>query len=155
MLFKWLWKPVFIIDSDAGSLRLADVWMLQVDTWQDLTDTCQDPNCSACHSKITAFVAQHCSSDASSFRDFSFLSPVPQRYICCQSVLFLSSLSHLCSPGYLGQLSFSCFSSLSDFKKVPLEIISSFLYLQIISFTTLLLFWNCFSYVSGVFYSYT
>lgn len=47
------------------------------------------------------------------------------------------------------------FSSLSDFKKVPLEIISSFLYLQIISFTTLLLFWNCFSYVSGVFYSYT
>lgn len=35
------------------------------------------------------------------------------------SLLSLSPLSHLCSPGYLGQLSFSCFSSLSGFLKSP------------------------------------
>lgn len=89
LLFKWLWKPVSIADSDTGSLRLAGVWMLRVDTCQDPTDTCQDPLCSACQFKITAFVAQHCNSDASFFRDFSFLSPVPQRYVCCQSMLSL------------------------------------------------------------------
>lgn len=89
LLFKRLWKPLFTIDRSTGSLRFADVWMLQVDTCQDPTDTCQDPICSACQFKITAFVAQHCNSDASSFRDFSFLSPVPQRYACCQSILSL------------------------------------------------------------------
>lgn len=35
------------------------------------------------------------------------------------SLRSLSPLSHLCSPGYLGQLSFSCFSSLSGFLKSP------------------------------------
>lgn len=71
----------YSVDSDTGSLRLAGVWMLQVDTCQDPTDTCQDLICSACQFKIIAFVAQHCSNDASSFRDFSFLSPVPQRCV--------------------------------------------------------------------------
>lgn len=105
-LFKCLGKPVFITDSGTGSLRLPSVCTLRV-------DTCQDPIRSACQFEITAFVAQHCSSAAFSFRDFSFLSPVHQRYACCQSML--SFLFHLCSPEYLGQLAFSCFSSLSEF----------------------------------------
>lgn len=71
------------------------------------------------------------------------------------SLCSLSFLFHLCSPEYLGQLSFPCFSSLSDFLKVPLETIFSFVYVQIISFTTPLVFWNSLSYVSGVFYNYT
>lgn len=86
-LFKWLGKPVFITDSGTGSLRLPSVCTLRVDTCQDPSDTCQDPIRSACQFEITAFVAQHCSCAASSFRDFSFLSPVHQRYACCQSML--------------------------------------------------------------------
>lgn len=113
-LFKWLGKPVFITDSGTGSLRLPVFARCELTHAKILVTHAKIPFAVLANSKL-----QHLWLSIAAVP----LLPLETSAFCLQyirdtpaaSPCSLSFLFHLCSPEYLGQLAFSCFSSLSEF----------------------------------------